>query len=124
MTQPLHWDFSYQFVLLRYKFYLTTTHFLQLGIRLLSGITLWCLLHHLHTELTLCHLFNKQVQAIATMRLCNISYIEALQTVRAIEVERPKVENMLYVLHAIDVSVDIHIAVTCLDNASTLSCFR
>ena len=35
-----------------------------------------------------------------------------------------KVENMLYVLHAIDVSVDIHIAVTCLDNASTLSCFR
>ena len=61
------------------------------------------------------------MQQVAVMRLGNIGYVETLQAVRLIEVEPPKVKDMLYVLHAVDVSVHVYIAVASLYDAAAFS---
>ena len=61
------------------------------------------------------------MQQVAVMRLGNIGYVETLQAVRLIEVEPPKVKDMLYVLHAVDVSVHVYIAVASLYYAAAFS---
>ena len=61
------------------------------------------------------------MQQVAVMRLGNIGNVETLQAVRLIEVEPPKVKDMLYVLHAVDVSVHVYIAVASLYYAAAFS---
>ena len=56
------------------------------------------------------------------MRLCHVGDVEALQAVVTIEVEVPEVEDMLNILDAVDVSVDVHVAVVSVDDAQT-ACF-
>ena len=63
------------------------------------------------------------MQLIANMRLGNVGNVDALKAVVLIPVEIPHVENMLNVLHRVDVAIHVDIAVMCIHHGTARRVF-
>ena len=54
------------------------------------------------------------MERVAEVRFSYIGYVEALQTMGLIPFDGPHVEDVLYILHGVDVAVHVYVAVVCL----------
>ena len=61
-----------------------------------------------------------EAEAVAKIRLSLVSYLEAADALLLEALAREEVEDVLDVLDAVDVSVDVHVAVISVDGADKL----
>ena len=63
----------------------------------------------------LTRLLTIETHLFSGMRLCHIGNLKTLDLMFAIPVQIPQVEYMLYIFNRIDVTIDIHIVIKCID---------
>lgn len=93
-----------------YKFNLTSTNFnFFFAFR--------CLFHYAHTPLVISRFLAIEQQVVAAMRLCHISDLETCYAMATEPIDRPQVDDVLNIFYAIDVAINVDIAVTGLHRA-------